>query len=183
MLYCRQSPGAPSCVLWRWREAAGGGLAALQTHRCFAALPSKAAAAADAVPPVLAHIAARLDVPFACERVRHLQLPAVPHPGSSESGDGDAEALLCYRSPWCPPCALPPWSSLPPFYKPLARAAVWSCESFSFMPTVGAQCCLQLQMPPRCPCRRPRRAGNGFQPHVGRAGRQEKQLPQQPPVC
>lgn len=93
----------------RWRlekNQKKAGLAAQPTHGCFAALPSEAAAAAEDIPPVLAHVAARLDVLLAWKRVRHPQLPAVPHPGSNDRGEGGWGITATKGFPRCPHRAL-----------------------------------------------------------------------------
>lgn len=101
------------------------------THGGLGAVAGGAAAAAEAVPPVLAHITARLDVLLGWERVCHLQLPAVPHPAGNSRGQGHPEASsprwfpsvpsrtprLCPRALAAPklslhPCIYPHWITL-----------------------------------------------------------------------
>lgn len=113
----------------------------------------RAAAAAQAVPPVLAHVTARLDVLLGWERVCHLQLPAVPHPAGDNRAQGDPEAS---SPPWfpsvpshAPGCAhvLCPWL-LPnsPCILAFIHAGSLSgflSHKFSFSPAVTTQSCFQ----------------------------------------
>lgn len=121
-----------------------------------------AAAAAEAVPPVLAHVTARLDVLLGWERVGHLQLPAVPHPAGNSSGQGDPEASsprwlpsVPSRTPWLCPQLLPSSPCIYPCCITLQLAfsqiLLFTCSHHPVLLPAGScpcsQCCSLLPAP------------------------------------